>query len=134
MVHNHIEINEEYDFHPVSECDTETLALLIEDGDGTLIERTSDAITQADGALAIAALWNRPQRLVLARRGNPLCISESKGGSLYFASRPDALPGRPRALTDNRAQLFTFGKDHTNGFRRVQKADLQPTDSVPMHF
>ena len=128
LVHNGVIMNDEQllearDLHRVGECDSEALALTIEDIEGGLLERVVDSIDLTTGSLAIAALWSRPRQLVLARRGNPLWRSDTNGRT-YFASRPDALPGSAKPLVDNRTQLITFGKE--NHVRHVRSKDATP--------
>lgn len=97
IVHNGVigdyrEINEGHCLHPVSACDSETLALLIEELDGTLIERCSAAVEEcATSALAMLGLWRSPMRMVAARAGNPLHWARYEEG-FYLASNASALP------------------------------------------
>lgn len=113
IVHNgvighHETINQRNDFVPVTDCDSETLALLIENGDGTIRERCRDAVLEsARSPFAMLGLWSRPGRLVLARSGNPLSTGVCKNGRTYFASLPDKLPGDVNEVPDGTLVEFT---------------------------
>lgn len=99
MIRQYAELVEQYDFHPVSECDSEVLALLIEELPGNLVQRCKDAVRRAgDGPLAMAALWKSPQRLVAIRDGNPLALGEDAAG-WYFGSLERGIPSA-RSLPD----------------------------------
>lgn len=115
IVHNGVipdyrEIIRDFRLHPVTECDSEILGLLIERRPGTHARRTIDATGLADGApLVLAGLWNRPGRMVLVRRGNPLMIGAAEEGR-YFASLPDGLPAGAAAVPDESGLEFHAGK------------------------
>lgn len=116
VVHNgvighHGAINARNGFVPVSECDSESLAMLIENGAGSLADRCRDAVVEAHRSpLVMLGLWNRPARLVLARAGNPLSIGKCKNGRFYFASLPDKLPGEVSAVEDGSVWEFSATK------------------------
>lgn len=116
FVHNgvigrHDTINARNGFEPVTNCDSETLGLLIENGDGPLIDRCAAAVAEAhDSPLVMMGLWTRPVRLVLARAGNPLSIGSCQGGRYYFASRPNKLPGTVTEVEDGTIMEFTATK------------------------
>jgi len=74
---------------------------------GTLAERAAWAVAQTEGPLALFGLWNKPLRLLVVRRGNPLCFSETPGG-LYFASLPAGLPGKATTITAGHAGVLWF--------------------------
>ncbi len=122
LVHNGVirgyrEIVEGYLLAPQTECDSEVLALLIEDLDGTLIERCQRAAAICEGgALAMAALWRNPQRLIVLRAGNPLSIGEGAEGT-YFGSLPACVPAE-RRLPDDSGVSFSFraGRLHAQRF------------------
>lgn len=113
IVHNgvighHERINETNGFEPVTACDTESLALLIENGEGSLVQRCKDAVAEAcRSPLVMLGLWNRPGRMVVARAGNPLSIGRCKEGRYYFASLPDKLPGAVSDVPDGKVMEFT---------------------------
>lgn len=109
IVHNGIirhydELIDEFDLHPVSDCDSELLGQLIERLDGDLVDRCERAtLYAADSPLTMLGLWK--SRLVAVRRGNPLHTGQTRSG-IYLASLPDALPGRVSAVTNN--TLLTY--------------------------
>lgn len=100
-------INEEYALSPVSDCDSETIGLLIEELDGTMVERVAKACRVcAGGPFAMMGIWKSPNRMMLARSGNPLHIGSANEGH-YFASRPNALSDA-RSLSDGELLALTF--------------------------
>jgi glucosamine--fructose-6-phosphate aminotransferase (isomerizing) len=122
LIHNgvigdHEGINEGYMLSPVTRCDSETLALLIEELDGTLVDRCLRASKIcANGALAMMALWRSPQRLVALRaNGQPLNLGTNSEGT-YLASLTCGLPN-PRSLADNSAVSFSFKNDDVRVLR-----------------
>lgn len=114
LVHNGVigdyrELIDEYDLAPVTQCDSEVLAQLIERLDGSLVDRAIGAVQIAGGSpLAMLALWRNPQRLIAVRSGSqPLHVGESREGS-YLASLSDGLPGKPWMIHNHRALAFSF--------------------------
>ena len=106
-----------FDLNPVSECDSEVLGLLVEQGTGSVLERCRRAVRLATedpdaGPLfgeqppVLLGLWPRPDRLVAVRRGNPLHRGTAEEGC-YLASLPDGLPGEVCCLKDGTARVFT---------------------------
>ena len=129
QVHNYAGLVGAMGLHPVSECDSEVLGLLVERGRGGVLERCRRAVRLAsddpapwDGGtlfgrpppLVLLGLWPRPDRLVAVRRGNPLHRGAAAEGC-YLASLADGLPGAVHALMDHTARLFT-----RKGVRRVE--------------
>jgi glucosamine--fructose-6-phosphate aminotransferase (isomerizing) len=111
LVHNGVirdyrEIIDEYDLAPVTQCDSEVIALLIEELSGTFPQRAAQAacIAGASGPLALAAVW-KPEQMVLARAGNPLCMGQNDAG-YYFASDTPGLPSGAVPLADDRIYVF----------------------------
>lgn len=93
---------------PVTECDSEILGLLIERGKGTLLDRCRHAAEAAcDGPLVLCGLWNRPNRLIAVRAGNPLFLGRCAGPRYYFGSLADGLPGDVSEVEDDTAMEFT---------------------------
>ena len=95
---------------PVSACDSEVLALLMErlDGDDLLeraVNATDAAMSQGRAALVMLGLW-KPGQLVAVRRGNPLVTSNGRR-SVWLASLAEGLPGKPREVPDQHALTFT---------------------------
>ena len=62
-------------------------------------------------------VWRDPARLLVVRRGNPLCFGETPGG-LYFASLPDELPGEVTPIRDNYAGVLAY---HDGDLRHVAR-------------
>lgn len=108
VIGNYRELVEDHALRPVTECDSEVLSLLIEEGDGSLTERCIRAAQLADGGpLALLALWRSPNKLVAVRRGNPICMGENQRG-FYLASLMAGLPAGAHALRDNVALTFSL--------------------------
>ena len=106
VVANYASLIRRYHLAPETECDTEVLGLLIAHRfSGPLAQRAARAAEATDGKLAILGLWRKPARLLIVRRGNPLCMGETKDGC-YFGSLPGALPGHVRSLPDYEAAVI----------------------------
>jgi hypothetical protein len=103
IVTNYAELIRDHRLLPQSRCDSEVLGLLIERFKGSLLKRVRRTIeaVASDAPLAMAALWNRPGRVVLVRRGNPVFVGKGRTGNVYFCSCPDGLPGTVKAMDDN---------------------------------
>jgi glutamine---fructose-6-phosphate transaminase (isomerizing) len=102
VVHNGVirsyrTINQRYRLRPTTECDSETLALLLATLNGSHAERLATALETIDPPAAVAALW--PNDLLLARRGNPLAIGATDAG-VYFASYSTRLPEHAKEVPD----------------------------------
>jgi glucosamine 6-phosphate synthetase-like amidotransferase/phosphosugar isomerase protein len=107
-----------FDLYPVSACDSEVLGLLVEQGEGNVLDRCRAAVRAVSPEreagtlfavpqpLVLLGLWPRPDRLVAVRRGNPLHYAKTEQG-FYLASLADGLPGQPCAVKDGTACLFT---------------------------
>lgn len=122
IVHNGVirgyeRIVAEHDFFPVTKCDSEVLGLLIEESNGSMSERCRYAVREAhDGPLVMLGLWNRPDRLIAMREGNPLHLGKVKGGKrFYFASLADGLPGEVKQVKNGSGLEFT-----SKGMRRLR--------------
>ncbi len=94
-----------------SETDTEVLAHLIEsEAGGDLLAATIAAVSQAEGAFAIAVISSdTPDRIFVARRGSPLVLGTGPTGS-YACSDIPALLGRAtdvRFLNDDEVAELT---------------------------
>lgn len=85
VVSNYEKLKREKQYWLVSECDTEIICRLADLATGRLPDRMKTAIDQTTGNLVIATLWHNPERLVLARRGNPLWVGRGDDG-LWFSS------------------------------------------------
>jgi glucosamine--fructose-6-phosphate aminotransferase (isomerizing) len=96
-----------------SNTDTEVLAHLIEsEADGGLLGAITAAVSQAEGAFALAVLSSEtPDRLFVARRGSPLVVGTSPTGA-YACSDVPALLGRAtdvQFLADDEIAELTSG-------------------------
>jgi hypothetical protein len=111
--------------HAVTECDSESIGLLIEHADEPgFLGRVAEAVDLTDGPLAMLALWARPRRLIVARRGNPLHVGRSARG-VYFGTLEAGLPGEVRPVRDGAALEF-----NASG-QLVRRAQLLPADLEP---
>ncbi|MCX7669674.1 MAG: class II glutamine amidotransferase [Anaerolineae bacterium] len=107
VVRNYAELLRRYGLRPRTDCDSEVLGLLMMRRAGPLVARAAWAVAQTEGPLALLGLWRSPVRLLVVRRGNPLCFSETPGG-FYFASLPGELPGRVLSITDEYAGVLAY--------------------------
>jgi len=73
-----------------SQTDTETLAHLIEAYDeGNLLAAVSKAVSEAQGAFALAVLSeDEPDRIIVARRGSPLVVGRGVTGTFVCSDIP----------------------------------------------
>lgn len=91
-----------------SKCDSEALALAIEDGDGSMLERVQAAADLArERPFAIMGIWKSPARIIVHRRGNPLHIGDDREG-YYLASLPRDLPNA-EAFDDDASVVAKLG-------------------------
>lgn len=110
---------------PTSECDSESIGLLIEAADdAALVGRVAEAVDLTTGPLALLALWARPRRLIVARRGNPLHVGRSPRG-IYVGSLAGGLPGDVRPMRDDAVAEFNYAG------RVVSRAALEPGVEAP---
>jgi glucosamine 6-phosphate synthetase-like amidotransferase/phosphosugar isomerase protein len=117
-IRNYAELVQAFNLFPVSACDSEVLGLLVERGEGGVLERCRVAVQAvcsdeepgslfaARSPLVLLGLWPRPDRLVAIRRANPLHSGRTEQG-YYLASLAEGLPGDVRALGEGTAHLFT---------------------------
>jgi len=118
QVRNYAALVQAFDLFPVSDCDSEVIGLLVEQAEGSVLDRCRAAVKvvspdEAPGSLfghhsplVLLGLWPRPDRLVVVRRGNPLHQGRTDHG-LYLASLADGLPGEVCTLKDHSARVFT---------------------------
>jgi glucosamine--fructose-6-phosphate aminotransferase (isomerizing) len=106
IVHNgvigrHEEIARHRELLQVTECDSEVLGLLIEQGKSSLLRRRCvDAVQEVSGSpLVMLGLWSRPGRLIAIRDGNPLSLGLCNGRA-YLGSLADGLPGKVVEVED----------------------------------
>jgi len=108
MVHNGVVENYEHLVRRhrlwlTSECDSESIALLIEDARvGTRLGKVASAVRRTEGRLAMLGLWR--QSLVAVRRGNPLSQMTRDEG-LYLATLPTA-SSEWKPMPDGRASIW----------------------------
>jgi glutamine---fructose-6-phosphate transaminase (isomerizing) len=123
VVANHEELAAEYGLHPVTDCDSEVLGLLVGLGRGPLRERCAAAAAVARGRLVTLGVWGRPARLVAVRAGNPLSVGMVRGGERYYlGSLPDELPGVVSEIPDGTGVEF--------GASRLRAFDVEGEPSV----
>jgi len=125
QIPNYLELADEHDLILNSECDSEVLAALIAQTGGgkSLIRRISTSVNRCDRnrPLAMAGLWNRPGRLALVRRGNPIMLGEGAAGNVYFGtSRIKSTRMVWTAMDDNEVRVFdlTSGDESTRSVYR----------------
>jgi len=106
-----------------SETDTEVLAHLIEAhaAEGDLLGAIISAVSQADGAFAVAVISSDvPDRIFVARRGSPLVVGAGPAGT-YACSDIPALLGRAtdvHFLADDEVAELTSDGIHVFDFER----------------
>jgi len=129
LVHNGIifnfdQIAQRHGLKPQTQCDSEILGLLIPRGGGSIVQRAAWAVNQTFGDLAVLGLWQKPTRMLLVRRGRPLCFGEGREG-LYLASLPEGLPGEVKAFPDHAATVMR----HQDGATSLDGTIIRlPTD------
>jgi len=124
MVRNYAELLNEHGIAPVSECDSEVLAHLIERSEESkYVRRAAETVEQTDGNLAMLALWARPNKLIAVRRGNPLHFGYTTAG-LYMATLADRLPGKVRPMADNFAIEFNTAGQNTRAVQLDERAGV----------
>ena len=121
VVHNHRDLLHRHRLRPSGECDSEVLGLLMARcARGSIVQRSAWAVSQAEGDLAMLGVWRKPARLLVTRRGRPLHLGQGHDGS-YFASLPDGLPGKARAVTDRSTRVLAYE-------RGIQSLEDRPID------
>lgn len=126
-IHNHRFLVSSHGLAPSSECDSEVAGLLIEELNGTIRERVRKTVNLCDGPLAIAGLWARPQRLVIARRGKPLHFGVTEE-CCYFASLAGVLPNPKRCLNNT---VRTLTQSGGNFYQNVEEVEPCHESEVP---
>lgn len=112
QIPNWQDLIEEHELMPLTDCDSEVLGLIAQYKEGSLIRRWKYAINQTDRTrpLCMAGLWSRPGRAVLAKRGNPLMMSEGRSGNVYFSSLKEGLPGKPKRAPESTIACFDLNQ------------------------
>jgi amidophosphoribosyltransferase len=107
VVENHRDLVRRYRLRPESRCDSEVLGLLMTRCGGSVNRRAAWTAKQAQGGLAMLGVWAAPARLLVTRRGRPLCFGRDSRG-LYLASLPMGLPGRPVTVGDASSCVLVY--------------------------
>lgn len=130
-IHNAERLAFEWDLPVTTDCDSEVLGLLIEEQDGTLLDRVATAAELLEGPAVMLGLWTRPARMAIVRRGKPLHIDVDDSGNVYFASLPDCLtdPGR---ILENTARVVSIrdGKAH-QAILEIEPCRRRPAEKSP---
>jgi glucosamine 6-phosphate synthetase-like amidotransferase/phosphosugar isomerase protein len=131
IVHNGVisrnkAIVEENDLHPVTDCDSEVLGMLIEQGEGTLQKRCIKAVQTVGGSpLVMLGLWSRPGRLMALRNGNPLSLGMVDDGQrVYLGSLREGLPGKIVDVSDGDCVDFSATGMKTVSFSTVSIQEI----------
>jgi len=131
VIHDHESILHAHQLETVSECDSETLARLIEKLDGSVTARaTAAAEICGEAPLVMLGLWTKPMRLVAIRSGNPLTIAHDTRGT-YLASLASGMPHNVADVQNYRALTFSY----KGGKSQKRQRRVEPTRaarSVPM--
>jgi glucosamine--fructose-6-phosphate aminotransferase (isomerizing) len=125
VIRNYVDLMVEHEFDPVSECDSEVLAMLIENSaNKSHILRCVDAVDRVEvGPLAMLGLWPTASggRLIACKRGNPLHVGLT-ANSVYIASLPKGLPGKVHSVEEGRVIEYRRTKD--GGIKHVAASVL----------
>jgi glucosamine 6-phosphate synthetase-like amidotransferase/phosphosugar isomerase protein len=116
VVHNHEALARRHGLQLQSECDSEVLGLLLAKARGTLAQRSAQMAGQVQGDLALLGIWAKPARLLIARRGRPLCYGGAAEG-YYFASLAEGLPGKVQEIAEGSTRVLVIrqGELHLEG-------------------
>jgi glucosamine--fructose-6-phosphate aminotransferase (isomerizing) len=102
VIPNYLSMIGRFGLHPVTSCDSEVLALRIEQEEGTYLERCTAAVMScAYSPLVLLGLW-KPGTLIAVRDGNPLHLGATPKG-FYLASLAEGLPGKVREVKNGQA-------------------------------
>jgi glucosamine 6-phosphate synthetase-like amidotransferase/phosphosugar isomerase protein len=109
QIHHYRQLLERHNLYPVTDCDSEVIALLIERLDGTITDRVTAAVELCRGTSPFSMLGLWKDRMVVARcNEQPLHIGETDD-AYYIASLPGALPGEISRVKND--QVFTFADE-----------------------
>jgi glucosamine--fructose-6-phosphate aminotransferase (isomerizing) len=125
VISHHRQINEEFGLNPVTECDSETVGMLIEQLDGSLVDRVSETIRQlALSNFAMMGIWkSSSNRMVVARAGNPLHFTTRSSG-VYLASYKTTLGDNAKSVKNGSLKMFS----HRSGGLVVQSKQAIETE------
>ncbi len=103
VISHHQQLNERYGLKPITDCDSETVGMMIEKLDGSLVDRVAETIREvAQSNFAMMGLWkSSPNRMVVARAGNPLHFAVRSSG-VYLASYQNTLGENAKSLKMDR--------------------------------
>jgi glucosamine 6-phosphate synthetase-like amidotransferase/phosphosugar isomerase protein len=107
VIHNHQQLIRRYGLDQQSQCDSEVLGLLMARCAGSIVQRSAWAANQVQGDLAMLGVWRAPARILLTRRGRPLCFGHGRDG-YYFGSLPDGLPGKAKSVADHSTRVLVY--------------------------
>ena len=112
-----------------SETDSEVLVHLIEKHySGNLLEAVRGAVTEAEGAYAIAVISeDRPDEIVVARKSSPLVIGLGKGEQFIASDVPAILEYTDRVIYLNDGEFARV----TRGSVEVFDSALAPVSHTP---
>lgn len=121
IVSNYMELIREHRLLPQSRCDSEVLGLLVERLKGSLLKRVTRTVNLVaqDAPLCMAGIWNRPGRVIVVKRGNPLFVGRGRKGNVYFSSCHAGLPGTVKAVEESMAFEFNLNS-HAVAQRHVR--------------
>jgi len=93
IIENYDELREELEGRRhefTSETDTEVVPHLIEESDGTLVERVEEAVERLEGSYAIACVSSAGDQdeVVVARRDSPLVVGHGDGANFVASDVP----------------------------------------------
>lgn len=130
VISNYPQILSEWGLLASTECDSEVLGLLTGKFNESHVIQWKRAIEQVDRTdqLAIMAVYDRPARLVVGRRGKDLTWHKASEG-LYFASLGGGFPHGGKEFRDSQVVEYRWTRD--KGGRRHCWVGVQPyTPSV----
>jgi glucosamine 6-phosphate synthetase-like amidotransferase/phosphosugar isomerase protein len=107
VIHNHQQLIDHHGLDQQSQCDSEALGLLMARCAGSIVQRSAWAANQVEGDLAMLGVWRAPARILLTRRGRPLCFGQGRDG-FYFGSLPDGLPGKAKSVPDHSTRVLVY--------------------------
>lgn len=145
MVHNGVlpeyrEIRESFSTMPLSDCDSEMLAIAWTDAPGLKpVDRANWMLKTCQPEryfpLVVLGLWK--SQLVAVRQGNPLQVYHNKDGHyLSSLSIPGIDLGEPKSIADDSVTVWTQGKagwkKTTSALEmRTAKFEVQPAKFLP---
>ncbi len=132
-IYNSEKLIDRFGLLPSTDCDSEVLGLMIEERrKGSLVDRTAAVLNRCEGPAVVLGLWNRPAKMIVARRGKPLHLDGDENGNVYFASLPERLTDPSRVL-DNTARVLSVhdGEIHQTVSHKVQPCQKRNAERNP---